>query len=90
MTDFLERLPWRLASLAALVVGAARLSAGTESWVCLQWAGVAFLIFGGLGLALRALMRGPVSGTQPPAAPPAQGPGSHVDQSTPEMTVDDL
>ena len=59
MTDFLERLPWRLASLAGLLVGIASLIAGTDSWVSLLRVGAAFLIFGGLGTALRALMRSP-------------------------------
>ena len=95
MTEFLERLPWRLGALAGLLVGAVSLIAGADPWVSLLRVGAAFLIFAGLGLALRILMRG---SPPPPPHPPASKPpdagdnetGSHVDQKTPEMTVDDL
>ncbi len=93
MTDFLERLPWRLGALAGLLVGAASLIAGADPWPSLLRVGAAFLIFAGLGAALRALLR-----VAPPPHPSESKPsstggaemGSHVDQKTPEMTVDDL
>lgn len=94
MTDFIERLPLRLAALAGLLVGAASVFAGADAWAALIRVGAAFFIFGILGLGLRALLREPPH-PAPHAPHPASEPqdpdtGNAVDQKTPEMTIDDL
>jgi hypothetical protein len=96
MSDFAERLPWRLGALAGLLVGAVSIIAGIDLWsVCLR-AGAALVVFWGLGMGLRALLRhGLVASTSKAKLPPEKTsttgePGSHVDEKTPEMTVDDL
>ena len=79
--EFVERLPWRIAALAGLVVGAVSLWAGIDLWVSLLRVGVAFAVFGLTGLGLRALLRsGPVKAVR----------GGHVDQVTPPMSVGDV
>jgi hypothetical protein len=93
MTEFLERLPLRLGALGGLLVGGASLIAGVDPWVSLLRVGLAFVVFGGLGLGLRALMGKPPPPPDPGPTPPPSGDtetGSHVDHKTPEMTVDDL
>ncbi len=95
MSDFVERLPWRLAALAGLLIGAAGLLAGTDLWVSLLRVGAAGVVFGGLGVGLRALLRHGATPPKPGAKPAAPAPsptnqGAHVDEKTPEMTVDDL
>ena len=95
MTEFLERLPWRLGAVAGLLVGAASLIAGTDPWVSLLRVGAAFLTFAVLGIAMRTLMRGhpppdPHTPESKSPSPQENETGSHVDQKTPEMTVDDL
>lgn len=93
MTEFVERLPWRLAALAGLLVGATSLFGGTDIWATLLRVGAAFAVFGLLGLGLRALLLSGIKDAPPstPQAVPKDGPtGAHVDQTTPEMTVEDL
>lgn len=66
MKHSIERLPWQLAALAGLLVGAISGASGTDLWVCLMRVGEAFALFFALGLALRAALRLPPS---KPAAP---------------------
>ena len=80
MNPFLEHLPWRIASLAGLMVGAISLVTGADVWTCLLRVGAAFFLFGALGLGLRAVLR-----QSAPAAPPrAEHRGRRFDQTTPE------
>lgn len=93
MTEFVERLPWRLAALAGLLVGATSLFGGTDIWATMLRVGAASAVFGLLGMGLRALLLPSAQGTPRPRAKAklADAPkGAHVDQSTPEMTVEDL
>lgn len=77
MNPFVERLPWRVAALAGLIVGVLRLAGGSDVWNSFLWVGAAFLVFGLLGLGLRAaLLRGVV--------PPPGSRGQNFDQTTPE------
>ncbi len=78
MNLFAERLPWRIAALAGLLVGGISLAFGADPWVCLLRVGVAFALFGALGLGLRAVLR---SGPPPPEA---DGRGRHFDATTPD------
>ena len=90
MTEFVERLPWRLAALAGLLVGATSLIGGTDIWATMLRVGAASAVFGLLGLGLRAVL---LPGVREAPAPSAKGDGAtgaHVDQTTPEMTVEDL
>lgn len=93
MTEFVERLPWRLAALAGLLVGATSLFGGTDIWATLLRVGAAFAVFGLLGMGLRALLLSGIKDAPPssaPVAPKDSATGAHVDQTTPEMTVEDL
>lgn len=94
MTDFIERLPLRLAALAGLLVGAASVLAGVDAWVVLIRVGIAFAVFGGLGLGLRTILHeASPTAPHPPIStsePQNSDTGGNVDQKTPEMTVDDL
>ena len=76
MNHFVERLPWRIASLAGLLVGGISLLTGAEPWTCLLRVGAAFAVFALAGFALRLLLQ---SAETPPAAQ-----GRHFDQTTPE------
>ena len=81
---FAERLPWRIAALAGLLVGGISLAWGADPWECLLRVGAAFALFGALGLGLRAVLR---SGPPPSASPPppeADGRGRHFDATTPD------
>lgn len=80
---FAERLPWRIAALAGLLVGGISLASGADPWVCLVRVGVAFVLFGALGLGLRNVLS---SGPPPPSPPPpeADGRGRHFDATTPD------
>lgn len=77
MNYSIERLPWRIAALAGLLVGAISGASGTEIWHCLLRVGLAFALFFALGLALRAALRLPPSKpasprpTAPAEEPPA-------------------
>ena len=85
MNPFLEHLPWRVASLAGLMVGAISLATGADVWTCLLRVGAAFFLFGVLGLGLRAVLQ-QSSADRPPAAKPhaADHRGQRFDQTTPE------
>lgn len=85
MNPFLEHLPWRVASLAGLMVGAISLATGADVWVCLLRVGAAFFVFGVLGLGLRAVLRQGVAAPPPPAADrhAADHRGQRFDQTTP-------
>jgi len=88
MNPFLEHLPWRVASLAGLMVGAISLATGSDVWVCLLRVGAAFFLFGVLGLGLRAVLRQGVAAPPPAKNPAADHPaadhrGKRFDQTTP-------
>lgn len=86
MNLFVEHLPWRVASLAGLMVGAISLATGADVWICLLRVGGAFLLFGVIGLGLRAVLRQSASVT-PPHPPDHRG--SRFDQTTPEDGSDE-
>ena len=76
-------LPWRIAALAGLIVGAISLLTGAGPWTSLLRVSAAFAVFGAAGFALSFLLQ---AGT-----PPAQE--RHFDQSasdpqTPEDAPD--
>ena len=62
-------LPWRIAALAGLLVGAISLETGAGFWTCLLRVSAAFVVFGLGGYGLSLLLQ---------AKPPA--PGRHFDQ----------
>ncbi len=76
MNHFVERLPWRIASLAGLLVGGISLLTGADPWTCLWRVGAAFIVFGAAGFALGILLQN--------ADPPPTVQGRHFDQTTPE------
>jgi drug/metabolite transporter (DMT)-like permease len=77
MNQFVERLPWRIAALAGLIVGGISLLTGADPWTSLLRLSAAFVVFGAAGLALRVLLQNAES-SSPPAAQ-----GHHFDQTTP-------
>lgn len=79
MNHFVERLPWRVAALAGLLVGAISLVGGVDAWSSLLRVGAAFLLFGLFGLGLRAVLQQGLG-----ERPGADGRGRHFDQTTPE------
>lgn len=83
MNLFAERLPWRIAALAGLLVGGISLASGADPWVCLVRVGVAFALFGALGLGLRAVLRA-APPPPPPPPPGTEGRGRHFDATTPD------
>ncbi len=88
MNSFFQHLPWRVASLAGLMVGAISLASGVELWTCLLRVGAAFVVFGVFGLGLRSVLQQSASVT-PPKTPPKPHPtadhrGQRFDQTTPE------
>jgi hypothetical protein len=89
MNPFLEHLPWRVASLAGLMVGAISLATGADVWTGLLRVGAAFFFFGVLGVGLRAVLRQGVSSPPPPAdhraadLRAADHRGRRFDQTTP-------
>ena len=86
MNQFLEHLPWRVASLAGLMVGAISLATGADIWACLLRVGAAFFLFGAFGLGLRAVLRQSAAVTPPPPGPgplAADHRGQRFDQTTP-------
>lgn len=97
MNDFVRQVPWRLGALGGLLVGAISLAGEIDLWTCLMRVGIAFAVFGVLGLGLRALLeagRGglpsehPSQHSQPDVHHPETG--THIDQKTPPMTPGDL
>lgn len=88
MNHFVERLPWRIAALAGLLVGGVSWAGGADLWICLIRAAAAFVVFAFLGVILRNIM------TQPPARKDhgerREHRGVHLDATTPEMSLDDL
>ncbi len=85
MNQFLEHLPWRVASLAGLMVGAISLATGADVWACLLRVGAAFFLFGLFGLGLRAVLRQSAALPPPPTVDPraADHRGRRFDQTTP-------
>lgn len=71
-------LPWRIASLAGLLVGGISLLYGAGLWACLLRVAAAFVVFGAAGFGLQFALQ---------AEPPA--PGRHFDQKTPEESTDE-
>lgn len=97
MNDFARRLPWRLGALGGLLVGAISLAGEVDWWTCLMRTGIAFLVFGMLGLGLRALLESSLPGSPSEQPPQRKEPGgqhaetgAHIDQKTPPMTTGDL
>ena len=89
MNPFLEHLPWRVASLAGLMVGAISLATGTDAWACLMRVGAAFILFGALGVGLRTVLGQGVINSPPSASPrTADHRGQRFDQTTPEDGAD--
>src|SRR5579872_6055383 len=84
MTEFVQRLPVRVAALSGLVVGSASWFGGASPLGCLERVGVSMGIFGLLGVALRALL---ANGGE---AGHADHRGQHLDATTPGMSADDL
>lgn len=82
MNSFLERLPWRLAAIAALLVGGVSWLNGTEFWTCFERMGAAGAAFGAGGLMLKLLLLDPRVDTDHT--------GINVDHSTPPMSIDDV
>ena len=71
-------LPWRIASLAGLLVGGISLLSGADPWTCLLRVAVAFAVFAAAGFGLQFALQ---------AEPPASG--KHFDQTTPEESVEE-
>ena len=71
-------LPWRIASLAGLLVGGISLLTGAGVWTCLLRVAIAFAVFGAAGFALKTVLQ---------AEPPA--PGKHFDRTTPDDSADE-
>ena len=72
-------LPWRIASLAGLLVGGISLLTGAGAWTCLLRVAVAFAVFGAAGFALKIVL-------QTDSAPVQ---GKHFDRKTPDDSVDE-
>ena len=72
-------LPWRIAALAGLIVGAISLLTGAGSWTSLLRVSAAFVVFGAAGFGLSLLLQ-----AEPPAVQ-----GRHFDQTTPEDSPED-
>lgn len=87
MKLFVEHLPWRVASLAGLLVGGISLATGADVWNSLLRVGMAFLVFGLIGLGLRAVLRQSASVTPPSS--PADHRGRRFDQTTPDDGLDE-
>ena len=67
-------LPWRIASLAGLLVGGMSLLYGAGVWTCLLRVAIAFAVFGVAGFGLKFALQADL--------PPAQG--THFDRTPPE------
>jgi len=86
MAEWIERLPLRIAALAAFVVGAVSVVKGTDPWLCVERTGIAFVAFAVLGIALRTILRQGSDET----SKVADRKGVHLNTATPEMSIDDL
>ena len=84
MNHFVERLPWRVAALAGLMVGAISLSTGADTWTSLLRVGAAFLLFAALGAGLRAVLRQGTAAPPPKGGRGSDGLGRRFDQTTPD------
>ena len=69
--NYFAGLPWRIAALAGLIVGAISLLTGAGPWTSLLRVSVAFVVFGAAGFGLSLLLQ----------ADPPPAPGRHFDQS---------
>ena len=72
-------LPWRVAALAGLIVGAISLLTGADFWTSLLRVSAAFVVFGAAGFGLSLLLQ-----AEPPAAQ-----GRRFDQTTPDENPED-
>ena len=72
-------LPWRIAALAGLVIGAISLLTGAGPWTCLLRVSAAFVVFGAAGFGLRFLLQ-----ADPPAAQGRRFDHTAGDQKPPE------
>jgi len=97
MNDFVRQVPWRLGALGGLLVGAISLAGEIDLWACLMRTGIAFAVFGALGLGLRALLEAGMGSAPSAQAPKRNEPEvhhaetrTHIDQTTPPMTPGDL
>ena len=70
-------LPWRIAALAGLLVGAISLLTGADPWTSLLRVSAAFAVFAAAGFALSFLLH---AGT-PPAQDHHSAQGRHFDHS---------
>ena len=69
-------LPWRIASLAGLLVGGISLLYGAGVWTCLLRVALAFAVFGAVGFGLKFALQADVSPRPAPeetADKPASG-----------------
>ena len=71
-------LPWRIASLAGLLVGGISLLTGAGAWTCLIRVAVAFVVFAAAGYGLKLVLQ-----AEPPSAQ-----DKHFDQTAPEESQD--
>ncbi len=79
-------LPWRIAALAGLLVGAISLLTGADLWTSLLRVSAAFAVFAAAGFALSFLLQ---TGT-PPGQDHSSAQGRHFDQSASEpLTPED-
>ena len=76
--NYFASLPWRIASLAGLLVGGISLLTGAGAWTCLLRLAAAFAVFGVAGFGLKFALQ---------AEPAARG--KHFDQTTPDEGRDE-
>ncbi len=76
-------LPWRIASLAGLLVGGISLLYGAGPWTCLLRVAAAFVVFAAAGFGLQFALQ-----AEPPAQE-AMHPGRHFDGVTPDESLDE-
>ncbi len=81
--NHLVGLPWRIASLAGLLVGGISLLTGAGLWTCLLRVAAAFAVFAVAGWGLQTVLQQPVLPGEPPLR------GTHFDQTTPEVSPDE-
>jgi len=77
-------LPWRIASLAGLLVGGISLLYGASAWTCLLRVAAAFAVFAAVGFGLKLVLL-----ADQPAAKEAARQGKHFDQTTPDESRDE-